>query len=262
MMRTVVWTGLALALPVSLLCVRSFGGVGTMGVEQDVDTQTAFDVASIKVSTSFRQGGGSETSPGRYTITNRNIRYLIRDAFLLKNYQIVGAPAWIDLDNYDVEGKASYAASRKELKIMLQALLCDRFHLKFHRATTEVKGCALGLAKGGPKFHEFPNTAERNPAKVGVLMRTGSISGAVGMAYLADYVAEALGVPVIDETGLNGTYDISLSYFTDSKLPDDPALVPESLPSALESQLGLKLGTRKIPVESFVIDHIERPTAN
>jgi hypothetical protein len=187
----------------------------------------AFEAASIDLSTSMRPGGGDFISPGRYTIRNRNVRYVIREAFRIKDYQIADAPSWIDWDNYDIVAKASYAAESTEMEVMLRTLLADRFQLRFHRVETEVKGCALEVGKAGPKFHEFLGQPGSDPAKVGILMRKGVLSGRV----------------------IN---------MREAKLPDDPNLVPESLPNALQSQLGLKLVVRKIPLEMFVI---ERPSA-
>jgi uncharacterized protein (TIGR03435 family) len=225
--------------------------------------QPAFEVATVKLTASMRPGGGTFLSPGRYTVRNRNLRYLIKDAFRIRDYQIVNAPTWIDLDNYDVEAKAPGSANTREMKVMLQTLLVDRFQLKFHWAETEVKGCVLEVAKGGPKFHEFRGPVSDNPADNNTLMRNGYLKGhSIYMAYLADYISDALQVPVVNRTELTGSYDITLEFFAEIKLPDDPGLVPESLPEALETQLGLKLSTRKLPIQTLVIDHVAHPSGN
>ena len=240
--------------------------ISTIGMRSLVEAQSgqpAFEAASIKLTGPAPPGGGDGVSPGRYTIRNRNIGYLIKDAFVIRNYQVGGAPAWLELDNYDIEAKASYVATYREMKVMLQTLLADRFHLKFHLATTELEGCVLAVAKGGPKFREYAGPPETDPRKAGIFESRGMLKGhTVSMAALVDYITDFLQVPVIDETHLAGSYDISLQHFTEVKLPDDPELIPESLPSALGSQLGLRLTMRKIPVEMLVVDHIERPTAN
>jgi len=211
----------------------------------------------------MRNGGGDRISPGRLTIENQNVMHVIREAYNVKDFQISGAPAWAGEDNYDIVAKATYAASFGQMEVMLQSLLADRFQLKCHRVQAELKGCSLVVGKNGPKFHEYRELKDDDARKTGVLMGRGLLRGRKSdMEYLAIHISNALDVPVIDRTGLKGLYEISLEYFTDGKLPDDTDIRPESLPAAIETQLGLKLVAQKIPVELLVIDHMERPTEN
>jgi uncharacterized protein (TIGR03435 family) len=104
-----------------------------------------------------------------------------------------------------------------------------------------------------------------------------SVGTRVPISYLCFFLSQTLSVPVVDQTGLDGFYDFTMEWMPEIDLPpqgpNDPPLTVESqikirdaiqsaLISALRAQLGLKLESRKAPVEVFVIDHVERPSEN
>ena len=231
-----------------------------------------FEVASVKRSQPGSSRTGVGTDPGRLTIRNATLKFCIGWAYRVKDYQISG-PGWLDSEHFDIVAKAERGALEDRLRLMLQALLTDRFKLALHRETTELPVYALTVAKEGAKIHEV---------KADGKSRTGGgrghlIGQKISMPELADLLTlfgqRELGRPVIDKTGLTGVFDIALSWTPENPRPaggndPDARTTTEKAPSpdifsALQQQLGLRLELQKGPVEILVIDHAERvPTEN
>jgi uncharacterized protein (TIGR03435 family) len=138
---------------------------------------------------------------------------------------------------------------------MLQNMLADRFKLKLHRETKELPVYVLVVGKNGLKLREStPGTPSQ------ISMSASHIIGhAVPMQALADHLSNAalqLDRPVIDQTKLVGTYDFTLEWTPDT-VPLGDASAP-SLFTAVQEQLGLKLESRKAPVEIIVVDSAEK----
>lgn len=132
-------------------------GVGLMGaplVQAQAAKSLKFEVASLKPSEPGGRGGGIRPAPGgeRYLASNTPLRLLIMVAYRVKAGQIVGGPAWMAADRYDMNAKAERPSSIEDLHLMLQDLLADRFKLQFHRATRELPVYALTVDKGGGKL--------------------------------------------------------------------------------------------------------------
>jgi uncharacterized protein (TIGR03435 family) len=146
------------------------------------------------------------------------------------------------------------------VRLRLQSLLADRFKLAVHRDTRQMPEYALVVSKNGSKLQVWKEGDEHGPQIIG---RGGSVTcWKVNMRAFAEDLSRRLGRTVIDTTGLNGDYNFKFQY-----QPDQPASVAADLPGpalrdALEEQIGLKLESRRGPVEVLVIEHIERPTAN
>jgi uncharacterized protein (TIGR03435 family) len=146
---------------------------------------------------------------------------------------------------------------------MLQALLADRFKLKAHIDTKQVDGYALVIAKNGPKFSEARSTDEsrlmvsggkmnKADAANGKNLNLNTVIGSnTSMHEFADVLSRAAQAEVVDKTGLTGFYNFKLSWEPD-----------ESVSSALQQQLGLKLEPQKVPVDFMTIDSAERPGEN
>jgi uncharacterized protein (TIGR03435 family) len=121
---------------------------------------------------------------------------------------------------------------------------------------------ALVVAKGGPKFKESPPSAQ----KLLILQSKGRTSlmtvTAGDMAQLVSQFSKINGVdrPVINKTGLTGTYDYKLEWGDDAAVTGDPTVA--SVFSAFQEQLGLKLEPTKAPVQVLIIDHAEKPSDN
>jgi uncharacterized protein (TIGR03435 family) len=160
---------------------------------------------------------------------------------------------------------------------MMQVLLEDRFQLKIHRETTEGPVYFLSVARGGPKLHPFTegsctpySTLPRPPLQPGQKYCERIINGlspsVEAQGATLDEFSKTLRIvvdrPVIDKTGIPGRFDIRVEYSREGTGGASDPAGPPSLFTAIQEQLGLKLEPGKGPVGSFVIDHIERPTAN
>jgi len=157
---------------------------------------------------------------------------------------------------------------------MMQEMLSDRFKLKVHLGTKQGTVYALQVAKQGPKLLNAGKGAAPTPeemkiyadGKIPPLDSRGDgrlgyelIAHGCSMKELAESVSGLMHAPVVDKTGLTGTYDFTLQYHEGDK--EAPNKWPP-VPVALQEQLGLKLQTEKGPVPLLVIDYIEKPSAN
>jgi len=210
--------------------------------------------------------------------------------------QVVGGPDWINSHGYDIEAKPGGNTDPKQIWLMWQTLLADRFKLRLHREIRELPIYNLAASKSGPKLPAAekadcvpPGTPPRHvPGKVDCGYVSGPFSGytagllhikgsKVHMADLIRELALILDRPVLDKTEFTGEFDLNLSFTADEatmglpgsggpgdrgshRLPTDPNY--PNISAALEEQLGLKLVPAKGPVEVLVIDHAERPTTN
>jgi uncharacterized protein (TIGR03435 family) len=200
------------------------------------------------------------SSGGRLNADNVSLRTLIEDAYQLKPFQLAGGPRWMDGDKFEVIAKAAQSASDAQIRLMLQSLLAERFQLTMHRETKEqtfsilmVKGQPkIEPAKEGEKFRMMTSTTGRGALSNHVAFKSAS------MARLADILARQMEHMVEDQTGLTGEFDFELEATRDESEPN-PFIV--ALAPAI-GQLGLKLESRKGPVEFFVVDRAEKPSGN
>jgi uncharacterized protein (TIGR03435 family) len=232
-----------------------------------------FEVAAIRPSGPRDPVGDMIVSPGgRLTITGFKLSQLIEKAYRVENYQISGGPVWVSQDRFNIiatppessrASKFSPSARRDppppEELLMLQALLADRFHLKLHRETKEGTVLALVSTNKGPRLQP-PKTPDHRPQ---VMLGFDSDADRARHHYLqgdnatmpllAQRLAGLLGRPVHDETGVAGNFDFKFSFDED----ETHAAVVAAI-----QQLGLKLESKKAPIETLVIDHAEKPSAN
>lgn len=228
---------------------------------QDASPPPSFEVASIRQTPPGNQENGFWTPPGvgRFTAHSVTLDFLIQMAFGIDANQISGKPKWLDSDLFDVAAKPENGIllSREELRPRLQNLLQQRFHLATHFTTKMVNGYALVPAKGGPKLK--PTAGNRFPGfRINIV--PGRLEGINwSMPYLATMLQRPAGLPVADETGIVGSYDIKLEFAPDL---EDASPLP-SLFTALRDTLGLELKAQKIPIQNLVIDHVDQvPTDN
>ena len=174
---------------------------------------------------------------------------------------IKGGPEWVAMGDsrYTVDAKAEdpTKATEEQLLQMLQALLIERFNLKFHRETKEMPGYTLVVAKNGPKLQaskgedsDFSWGAAGKPGREGPACLTAK---KWTTAKLADILTQMGKGPAVDRTGLTGEYDFKLCW----NETDGPSLF-----SALQEQLGLKFEPQKVPVSFFIVDSAQKPTEN
>ncbi len=253
----------------------------------------SFEVASIRQNRSEDGRFKIQLPPGRFVATDVSVHFLIEWAYNVKDYQISGGPKWVTAEKYDVDAKMedTPATETKVLnldqlaeqrRLMLQSLLSDRFKLKLIQQTKELPVYVLVIAKNGPKLQEskagetHPNGQLGGPGMM--RMQRGQLTGqGLPISNLVRLLSEQLGRTVLDRTGLTGDYDFTLQWAPEGSAP--LAMVPEggrpetvrtplpessgpSIFTAVQEQLGLKLKPQRGPVETLVIEQVERPSEN
>jgi uncharacterized protein (TIGR03435 family) len=202
------------------------------------------------------------------------LKILILGAFDVQPFQVSGGPRWIDDDRFDIEAKppASSKSSKAnpaspklplddEQRQMLQALLADRFQLKFHREAREGQVYLLVKGNKGLKLQDakdkdaFPWAG----SIAGALPNGDGLAGTnISMPQLAVRLSGWLRRPVVERTGLEGSFDFKFQYPSDG--PDYSYPIPSILASI--QGIGLKLEAATGPVETIVIDQAEKPSTN
>lgn len=271
-----------------------------------------FDVASVKrnitTGAALRPGsvnfpldsGDSYTADAGFLMTEGlSLRGYIAFAYKLRPYQTrsLQLPNWASTARYDIQARAEGKPTKDQMRLMMQALLADRFKLKAHFETKEIPVFALVLLKPatlGPQLQgqsEERPCAESSPpanaARIPAAEPSKSLFpcdtfGATApgnwrgqrltMAQIADNLVSAgnLDRPVIDKTELGGRrFDLTIQFAPDpaGRGPSGgPIATPDQTEptffEALRNQLGLKLEPTKGPVNILVIDHIEEPSPN
>jgi len=250
----------------------------------------AFEVASVKPNTS---GDGrvlmSPQPGGRLNLVNVPLRLMIRYAYRVQDFQVVGGPDWLSTARFDVVAKAEGGnPSQEDLQLMLRSLLADRFKLVVRPDKREMPTYSLVTARADGKTAAQLRKSDANcgpapapgaPPAPGQLPSCGSMLGfgnlkARGstMAALASTLSTFAGRIVVDRTGLAGGYDVDLNW-TPDQIPrpagggDQPVQVNgvtidpngPSLFTALQEQLGLKLESARGPVDVLVVERAEKP---
>ena len=234
------------------------------------DANPVFEVATIKPSTPEegfsiligRRGAGANS----LSTTNTSLSDLIKFAYDLHLRQITGGPAWFETEKYDVTGKPDLEGipSLAQLRMMVQKLLADRFHLTFHRDKKELSAYAITVAKTGVKVTKDEDDPNGLPLFGGSGVRGLHVRNATLAEFASWLQAETLDRPVVDQTGLaSARYDFILKWTPDASqgLAADPDAPPD-LFTAFQEQLGLKLESTKAPVDVLVIDRVDKPSAN
>jgi uncharacterized protein (TIGR03435 family) len=222
-----------------------------------INAQTpAFEAASIHLSAGDETGGQLGYPPGRFTVENCTLSFIIQEIYGLREFQLVGGPKWISNRNFDITAEAASPVGDDQLRLMAQTLLANRFHLRVHREMRPLPVYALIVGKNGPKLHASKGNGRGNIKT----FANGSIGGNnVSLAFLAERLSSYADRPVIDKTGFTEPIAFTLQWAPDETPADT---THPSLYTAVQEQLGLKLKPEKDPIEVLVIDHIERPTPN
>jgi uncharacterized protein (TIGR03435 family) len=263
-----------------------------------------FEVAVIKPSNPDEYYYRQNIQGVSVNIQHASLLTLIYKSFDVEPGKIENKPKWLDTDLWDITGKASTDASAgppipgrgndldpEDVKEMVRSLLADRFKLTTHMDSRPADVYAL-LASGPkmkkadptnhPSCQEGPGPDGKDPRIDNPLLNRLISCQNITMAELADQLRALAGgyvpAPVIDATGLDGTYDFTLSFSKKASLnkaaapsagdangaASDPSLGGLTLDDALQKQLGLKLEKRSsVPTPVLVIDHIEeKPTDN
>jgi uncharacterized protein (TIGR03435 family) len=245
------------------------------------------------------RGGPSTPDPGRLSCLE-TMATLVRNAYQLKSYQFT-PPDWMQSTWFQIDAKVPAGASQEQMHLMELNLLAERFKLAAHFDKKEMQIYEMTVGKDGQKFKEWVDLPPLPPGTSAydrALSTKGSIKAAdlrhapngtaewmtvngnrskrgdLSMGALAQYLSANLERPVIDATGLAGQYDIMLDFVMEPvpRGPCPPLCLPADPPplaagptllKAVESQLGLKLESKKGMIDILVIDHIEKvPTEN
>jgi uncharacterized protein (TIGR03435 family) len=271
----------------------------------DAGLKMSFDVASVKadtaepsrtnVNSNISMGRGDYYSPtgGLFLATNFPLADYIAFAYKLPAWDSDQVSKWVLSDRFDIQARVDGNPTKDQMRLMMQTLLEDWFKLVTHRDIRQLPVYALVLDKAGelgpwlqPHADNAPCSTDPGPMPVpgtvfacgGVQEVQGSVPDRVARGarkVTMELIANSLGGlghvdrPVIDKTGLTGTFDMHLE-FSDGAFwngigsrPGGAAIRPgPTFIEALKEQLGLKLEPQTGPVEVFVLDHIQEPSAN
>jgi uncharacterized protein (TIGR03435 family) len=266
---------------------------------QDPNVPQHFEAASVRPNASGEQGQSIRRQPGgRLTATNMPLRALITFAYQLQPFQLVGDPAWIRNERFDIVAKMEGdpapvppGQGPDPLMLAMRTLLADRFNLVVHRETREMDIYALVVARPdgtlGPKLQRTTTDCEAmmaaarrggpppqapgpaSPVLCGMRGTFGRLMvNAMPMSIFANNLSQQMQRVVVDRTGLTGGWDFELTFAPEppaGPLPPGVELPPvdpnaPSLVTAIQEQLGLRLQSTKGPVEVLVVDRIEQPT--
>ena len=274
-------TGLLVAVSAAQLSGQTSGAAGTTtaSVPAASSQPVSFEVASIKLNKSGSGGSSTHFNHGRFLGTNIGIKGLIQyEAYKIPEPQILGGPEWLNSERFDIEAKVDEATTAQLEKLgqeerdqleqqLMQQLLADRFKLSVHWETKDQPVYALVVAKGGAKLTPAKDTSRNS----GTSSNRGNLKATnVTMARLAETLTRIqnreLGRIVVDKTGIEGRYDLTLQWTPEdgssSNASNDSGNSGPSIFTALQEQLGLKLESSKGPVKTLVIDHVEQPSEN
>jgi len=243
---------------------------------QDSSKRLEYEVASIRLARPDHPNGiGASGGPGtgdptrvRYGFFPLNL--LIMTAYDLNVNQISLLDRLQSGDRYDIVANLPPGTTKEQALVMLQNFLIDRFHLKLHRETRILPHYELTVAQNGPKLksHTDGPGAPGAPAvpegEIGVSVGTdGNHMHArrVRMKELTQVLSDDLATPVLYKTGLLGEYDFDFEYSREGldgfRRPPTDALEVSRAPTlliALQESLGLRLESKKGPIDTLVVD--------
>ncbi len=234
------------------------------------------------------RGGPGTSDAGRIVFSNVTLLSVLLRAYDLRPYQATG-PDWLSSERYDITATIPPGATKEQLQLMLQHLLAERFHLALHHETKRLQGYELLRGKTETKLKPstetgpdvVPTDAPKTDANgfpqlaaPGLLIMEGLRGTAVvsfltaraqPISALTELLSKEFRLPVLDATGLSGKFDFTLEF-----APQAPGALPRETPdeasnliSAVPQQLGLKLRSKKIPVDVLIVDRADKiPTEN
>lgn len=259
---------LALSNVASVVVVSALAAYG-----QATSQQPTFDAAPVKASAPGMPSS-FQTNPAALTARNYSLQFLIPYAYHIAVYQLSHTPQWMNSQKYDIAARAPAGSSEGQLRLMLQALLVERFKLAFHHEKKELPVYALVVAKEGFKLKAEKREKQDGDGRVGA-GRGRAMGQMVSSSELAETLSLFVDRPVLDQTGIEGLFNFSLRWTPDEmELPSgvtspaqtNPAEAPAeplSIFAAIQEQLGLKLIAQRASVDMFVVDHVDQvPTKN
>jgi len=292
---------LMLVVGVALLTASPLRIVAAVQSRTAESSAPAFEVASVRSNPSRTDSRGIRVLPGRLAITGLTVREIVAYAYGIPNplrfSRISAGPKWLNEDRFDIVAKARGDVSTDQLRVMLRALLADRFRMVARNTTADMPIYALRLSRNdgalGPRLRRTPDIdcvrfiADRGGVPPPLPRDPKDVPSCVIRAEPGLIVARSrtmldlttVAFPrvvedrvVVDRTGLKGNYDVLVEWTPDRRpfaaatdlppglpVPPPPLAGGPSIFTALQEQLGLKLQSERGPVEVLLIDRIEKP---
>lgn len=263
---------------------RALVGIGSLALlscalfAQSTAAPVAFEIADVHAShhstQPFVQRGVLRGD--KYIVRQATMVDMIAAAYGVEPEKILGGPSWLESDRFDVTAKAPPKSSPDTLKLMFQALLADRFKLVVHTDNRPVQQFVLTVGKGKPKLKESDGSGATQCQPTQKSQQQDSTQGAVSYIMvscrnmttegIAQFLHQAAGgyltSPVVDSTGLKGSWDFDIKWTGRGALAQAGA-DGISIFDAVDKQLGLKLELQKVPVPVLAVDSVnEKPTDN
>jgi uncharacterized protein (TIGR03435 family) len=252
-----------------------------------VEPRLMFEVASVKVDTSQTRTPMA-WQPGGHFVGSVPAMSLISIGYLVPVYRIEGMPDWARTQRFLVNARAAREAAIEERPAYYRGLLADRFKIAVHIEPREMDVYTLTLARSDGRLGPGLRRSDVNcdaviaenrkrslsgdrpgPPPPGVRPTCGAIggitsmtAGAAPLTTLLGMLAQALGRPVLDKTGLVGRFDVDFKAAPPNALPNGPLADLPPVSTALEDQLGLKLERGRGSVDVLVIDRLDMPADN
>ena len=286
-------------LAFGLLVLASGAAVGQIVPPPAFEASSVKPAAPDQKGPSTRGGPGT-ADPGQATFSDVTLASVLMTAYDVKPYQIQG-PGWLETEKYDIVAKVPAETSKDQYHRMLQNLLTERFRMVLHHESKQFQGFELTVGKNGSKVKptrlgdSVETKMQPGPYKIdddnfpqfdqpGFLVAARLNRGASKMSNHVTAVAQPLSSlllllsgqlqsPVVDRTGLTGLYDFRMEFVPEGAAaqPPPPDGTPDTIAvnfvpgliTAVQDQLGLKLESKKIPLDVLVIDRAEKvPTEN
>jgi uncharacterized protein (TIGR03435 family) len=247
---------------------------------QSARHQPVFETATIKM-TDAKGGAGhshENDTPGLFR-GSMTLKSYIMTAYNVKDFQVTGGPNWIDASTYEILGKlehmtdvslentvstvrAENGAGEEQLHIALQVLLADRFQLKIHHESKEMPSYVLTANKGKFKLQPVQDSGQCGTSSNGDGNGYKLVATCIDMTRFATFLARRLRQPVSDETAIQGHYSFVLQWTNEDHGNGGGASQLDVIFSALRDQLGLRLESKRTPMDILVVDRAERPSDN
>jgi uncharacterized protein (TIGR03435 family) len=253
---------------IGLVVVLSCAAFGQSG-----EKPPAFEIADVHASapTAISSLGGGVPRGGRYELRNATMVDLVRTAYNVTPEKVVGGPTWVGSDKFDIVAKAPPSVTQDNARLMLQALLADRFGLKVHNDNRPLSVFVLSLGKGKLKLKESDGSqngcqGRQDPPQPGVVSYINVSCHNLTTAAIAENLGQMangyLDHPVVDQTKLEGNWDFDIKWTGRGQLAAAGA-DGISIFDAVDKQLGLKLELQQMAMPVIVIDSVnQKPTAN
>ena len=262
-----------LLLPKALLAISVAGSCllprASSAQTPDQGHQTTvqkFEVATVKESETD-ESGGIAIRGSQFLSKGTTVADLLAYAYGLQQQQIIGGPDWINKQRYDIRAvPANGSADASQIHAMLATLLAERFSLAFDRGERKMPVFSLSRLNGPLKFKASVGAPSagagigfNGPGSIAVRNATLTEFASLIQRYIADR-------PIINDTGLDGKYDIELVWNPDP-LSHDGAVPPAEsdrpdLYAAFRQELGLKLSKVDALAPVLIVKRLERPSAN